>query len=131
TGGATNGLIVQSGNVGIGISSPSQQLDVAGYVKGSGLCIGSDCKTSWPTSAVSGSQLTGPVPVANSNFGGFFTLANANNGGTGNYCGYANPYTGACSCPTGFNQYLLMQLVGAQDFNYPLDYRQQIYQCLR
>ncbi|MDE1919781.1 MAG: hypothetical protein KGH56_03800 [Patescibacteria group bacterium] len=50
TGGATNGLIVQSGNVGIGTASPSQQLDVAGYVRSAtGLCIGSDCRTSWPT----------------------------------------------------------------------------------
>lgn len=52
TGGATNGLIVQSGNVGIGISSPSQMLDVAGYVRAaSGVCIGSDCRTSWPASS--------------------------------------------------------------------------------
>jgi len=28
--------------------TPSQKLDVAGYVKGTGLCIGSDCRTSWP-----------------------------------------------------------------------------------
>lgn len=32
TGGATNGLIVQSGNVGIGIPAPGQKLDVAGNV---------------------------------------------------------------------------------------------------
>lgn len=51
TGGAVNGLIVQLGNVGIGTQSPSQLLDVAGYIKGqSGLCIGSDCRTSWPAS---------------------------------------------------------------------------------
>ena len=50
TGGAANGLIVQSGNVGIGVGSPSQMLDVAGYMKASGVCIGSDCRTAWPTS---------------------------------------------------------------------------------
>ena len=38
-----------SGNVGIGAASPSQKLDVAGYVKGqSGLCIGNDCRSVWP-----------------------------------------------------------------------------------
>jgi len=37
-----------SGKVGIGTASPSQKLDVAGNVKGTGLCIGSDCRTSWP-----------------------------------------------------------------------------------
>lgn len=39
-----------SGNVGIGVPSPSQRLDVLGYVRGqSGLCIGDDCRTSWPS----------------------------------------------------------------------------------
>ncbi len=38
-----------AGNVGIGTANPSQKLDVAGFVKGqSGLCIGNDCRTSWP-----------------------------------------------------------------------------------
>ncbi len=47
TGGAINGLIVQNGNVGIGTTSPTAKLDVQGYVKGTGLCIGNDCRTSW------------------------------------------------------------------------------------
>jgi len=35
--------------LGIGTTNPSQKLDVAGYVKGqTGICIGSDCRTSWP-----------------------------------------------------------------------------------
>jgi hypothetical protein len=33
TGGATNGLIIESGNVGIGTSSPDVELEVAGQVK--------------------------------------------------------------------------------------------------
>lgn len=52
TGGASNGLIVQTGNVGIGVVSPTQKLDVAGYVNGTGLCIGNDCRTSWAGAAV-------------------------------------------------------------------------------
>ena len=49
TGGAAIGLIVDKGDVGIGTPSPTQKLDVAGYVKGqTGLCIGNDCRTSWP-----------------------------------------------------------------------------------
>ena len=47
TGGADNGLIVLLGNVGIGTGAPTQMLDVAGYVKGTGLCIADDCRTAW------------------------------------------------------------------------------------
>ncbi len=38
TGGATNGLIVQTGNVGIGVT-PTQKLDVNGTIKATGLQI--------------------------------------------------------------------------------------------
>lgn len=41
-----------NGNVGIGTTAPSQKLDVVGYVKGqTGLCIGNDCRTSWPSAS--------------------------------------------------------------------------------
>ncbi len=40
-----------NGNVGIGLTSPAQKLDVNGYVKGTGVCIGADCRTSWPASS--------------------------------------------------------------------------------
>jgi len=46
-----------SGNVGIGTATPSQKLDVVGYVKGqTGLCIGNDCRTSWPSSGTGADQ---------------------------------------------------------------------------
>lgn len=40
-----------SGLVGIGVSSPTEMLDVSGKVKASQLCIGSDCRSSWPTAS--------------------------------------------------------------------------------
>jgi len=50
------------GNVGIGTTAPSYKLDVRGYIYssgyvigGTGLCIGSDCRTKWPE----GGGLTG------------------------------------------------------------------------
>ncbi len=46
-----NNIIVDTnGNVGIGGNMPTEKLDVIGNVKASGLCLGSDCKTSWPSS---------------------------------------------------------------------------------
>jgi len=52
---------VGDGNIGIGMT-PSQKLDVAGYVKGTGLCIGSDCRTSWPVGGGSISGTTNYIP---------------------------------------------------------------------
>lgn len=49
TGGAATGLIIDKGNVGIGTQTPEQKLDVVGNIKATGLCIGADCRTSWPS----------------------------------------------------------------------------------
>jgi len=63
TGSAENGLLVSNGNVGIGTTEPTQKLDVTGYVKGrTGLCIGNDCRTSWPSGGIPCS-LKGSFPI--------------------------------------------------------------------
>ncbi len=66
TGGIERMKIDSSGNVGIGTASPSQKLDVVGNIKGTQLCIGSDCRSSWPsggggdiTGVIAGTGLTG------------------------------------------------------------------------
>ena len=60
TGGASIGLVVVSGNVGIGITDPQQKLDVAGgYIRSdTGFCIKNDCITGWP----GGGGGEGPIP---------------------------------------------------------------------
>ncbi|MBI4895521.1 MAG: hypothetical protein HY831_03435 [Candidatus Aenigmarchaeota archaeon] len=42
-------IINNDGNVGIGTGTPTQLLDVNGNIKATGICIGSDCRTSWPS----------------------------------------------------------------------------------
>lgn len=42
-----------SGNVGIGVASPAEKLDVAGNVKATGLCLGGSCISAWPAGSTS------------------------------------------------------------------------------
>ncbi|POB13417.1 tail fiber domain-containing protein [Halobacteriovorax sp. DA5] len=58
--------VTNAGRVGVGVLNPTEKLEVAGNVKGTGLCIGADCRTSWPTgnagtvtSVTGGAGLTG------------------------------------------------------------------------
>jgi len=80
-----NGDVYHRGNVGIGITAPTQKLDVNGYVKGrSGLCIGNDCKTSWPS-------------------GGHQYTVRSNLGSWGPYANTDGPCP-APSCPAGYSE---------------------------
>ncbi|MBX2993164.1 MAG: hypothetical protein KF681_00005, partial [Bdellovibrionaceae bacterium] len=51
SGGASGLRIDSSGNVGVGLATPTERLDVSGKIKGTELCIGADCRSSWPTGA--------------------------------------------------------------------------------
>ena len=53
-----------TGNVGIGTTSPGEKLEVSGNIKGTQLCIGADCRAAWPsggtvTQVDAGTGLTG------------------------------------------------------------------------
>jgi len=79
-----------SGNVGIGTTNPDAKLDVNGYMRattvaGTTVCIGSDCRTSWPTGEVN-------------RFGGIYTVTYAGN------CYAGNPLqNNECACPGGYS----------------------------
>ncbi len=82
TGGAENGLIVDKGNVGIGITNPTRKLEVNGYVKGQGLCIRDDCRVKWPSGGSSFGErkdyITSSVSIAgSSNKCGYMHVASA------------------------------------------------------
>ena len=62
--GGDEGVFVDNaGNVGIGVVSPTEKLDVNGNIKGSGVCIGTDCKTSWPSGTASWGSVCNPAAV--------------------------------------------------------------------
>jgi len=66
SGGATNGLLVQYGKVGIGTTNPGYKLDVqGGQINASGgLCIAGDCKTSWTQSSSDNSDTVDSLHAA-------------------------------------------------------------------
>ncbi len=74
-----------TGRVGIGLTGPTQVLDVAGYVKGIGLCIADDCRDSWPSggngSGVSKIIAGNNISISPSGGTGDVTI-NATGGGT-------------------------------------------------
>ncbi|MCC6290700.1 hypothetical protein IT398_01390 [Candidatus Nomurabacteria bacterium] len=84
--------IGNQGNVGIRTWTPQAALDVAGDIKGSRLCIGSDCRDAWPGGSA-------PAPAAADKFGGIYSTYGLPFAGE---CGVPNPYTGGCSCPSGY-----------------------------
>ena len=75
-------LIHASGGVGIGTNAPAEALDVNGNVKANGLCIGTDCRTAWPsgngggiTGVSAGNGLTGGGTSGSVTLGVDFTTA--------------------------------------------------------
>jgi len=87
TAGPTYGLLVQSGKVGIGTLTPTQPLEVAGKIKSSSGGFVFPDGTTQTTAYVAG---TGPTY----GFGGAWQFWRS--------CITPNPYTGGCSCPSGY-----------------------------
>lgn len=65
TGGTANRLVIRGdGNVGVGTNAPSEKLEVVGKVKATELCIGTDCKSAWPTAGGGGDVTNGGNTVS-------------------------------------------------------------------
>ena len=48
--------ITATGNVGINTTTPGQTLEVVGTINATQLCIGTDCRSSWPTGGLDGTS---------------------------------------------------------------------------
>ena len=82
----TNVINVSNTNVGIGMT-PSQKLDVNGYVRGTGMCIGASCITAWPNGTVASiatnNGLTGGTITTSGTIGLDTTSLSAGSAATG------------------------------------------------
>lgn len=79
TAGVERARITQSGQFGVGISTPGYALDVAGDIN------------------ITGSLLRNGAPLGGG-FGGMFVTINSPTG----TCAWPNPAVGGCSCPAGY-----------------------------
>jgi trimeric autotransporter adhesin len=85
------GIVVNTGNVGIGTTNPGQKLEVVGNVSSSALCLGGTCNSTWPSGGVTSvfgrtgavmaasgdysvGQVTGAAPLASPTFTGNVTM---------------------------------------------------------
>ena len=97
-----------SGTETIGMSlTETGDLSVTGYVKGqTGLCIGSDCKTSWPSASITSyNNLPSGSAAGFCNFNGGpgnNTAAGCNSQVAPAICGMTSYYLYYCGCATGW-----------------------------
>jgi hypothetical protein len=69
-GNVTSSVIFETGgNIGIGKSNPSEKLDVNGKIKGTELCIGADCRSSWPYNSLDGSGAANNITLWSDSLG--------------------------------------------------------------
>jgi hypothetical protein len=102
TGGAPNGLIVQSGNVGIGTVSPGQKLEVEGIVKSSGFQVTTGAGVG--KIFISDASGIGSWQTAPDNFAGV-SLVNYGSYNSATYCyGQAECGFSVSACPAGWTQ---------------------------
>ena len=95
--GVSNGLVVEAGNVGIGTIAPTAKLEIAGTPGVDGIKFPDGTVQ---TTAVA-PYVAPPAVEASDNFGGMYSKRDG-------ACSNTNPFTGACSCPTGFTDNTLL-----------------------
>lgn len=102
-----NNYSVFNTNVGIGSATPGQKLDVNGYTKATGFCIGTSCITSWPTAGadtVIGNEVTNATNATLARSGSGTAAAPytlALNLGNANTWTAAQTFSGGASFPSG------------------------------
>lgn len=87
------------GSLGIGTTRPDYKLDVAGDIRGTRLCIGSDCRSAWPAGGITSiNSQTGPAITLSYTSG--LTSTTASNTVTASL-NIAGINTAACTSATG------------------------------